>query len=198
MSALCLSILITVANLIYVRSDDPIAKPEGNSSSPSVYVAVISNDKKTTTTEVTLYPPLSVFGFDVQCKFQPDSYECSKPHRFINRWYFDTKMEDCKSFKWFRCKSNNQNNFATYGECREFCQDPGPHPIEDVLPENAACHLQPDFGDCQDYIPMFYYDISNKRCFGFSFSGCGGNQNRFYSDKTCSTVCNEAIENTPK
>ncbi|XP_061728485.1 WAP four-disulfide core domain protein 6A-like isoform X2 [Cydia pomonella] len=73
---------------------------------------------------------------------------------------------------------------------------PGPHPIEDVLPENAACHLQPDFGDCQDYIPMFYFDISVKRCLGFAFSGCGGNQNRFYNDKTCAAVCNEAIDNT--
>ncbi|XP_063547635.1 kunitz-type serine protease inhibitor homolog delta-dendrotoxin-like [Cydia strobilella] len=78
----------------------------------------------------------------------------------------------------------------------DLLKDAGPHPIEDVLPENAACHLQADFGDCQDYIPMFYYDISARRCLGFAFSGCGGNQNRFYNDKTCAAVCNEAIENT--
>ncbi|XP_061728424.1 thrombin inhibitor hemalin-like isoform X1 [Cydia pomonella] len=185
MTVLCLylSVLITIANLNSVRPDNSI----GDTNTTAM--------DEGETTRVT-YPPLSQWSFDVHCKFQPDSYECSKPDRFIDRWYYDVKLEDCKAFKHYRCKSNNRNIFKTYNECREYCRDPGPHPIEDVLPENAACHLQPDFGDCQDYIPMFYFDISVKRCLGFAFSGCGGNQNRFYNDKTCAAVCNEAIDNT--
>ncbi|XP_063394258.1 boophilin-H2-like [Cydia fagiglandana] len=152
--------------------------------------------KLNVTTKVT-DPPLNFWSYDVHCKFQPDAYPCSKPDQYGERWYFDIKMEDCKPFKYFRCKSNNNNNFRTYAECREFCRgkyyiDAGPHPIENVLPVNAACHMQADFGDCQDYIEMFYFDISVRRCLGFAFSGCGGNQNRFYSDKTCATVCSTA------
>ncbi|XP_063634492.1 papilin-like [Cydia splendana] len=217
--SLYLSVLITTANSQILNMDNSTTDTTtttNNTTTTTTRTTLPYVELENKTTKVT-YPSLSYWTFDVHCKFQPDAFQCSKPDRFGERWYYDIKMEDCKPFKYFRCKSNNNNNFRTYAECREFCRgkysqtwcvlapnkrniprciDAGPHAIENVLPVNAACHMQADFGDCQDYIEMFYYDISARRCLGFAFSGCGGNQNRFYSDKTCATVCTAGIENT--
>lgn len=45
----------------------------------------------------------------------------------------------------------------------------------------------------------WYFDMSTRACRGFSYSGCGGNHNRFPNSQMCNAVCGAAIEFlTPK
>lgn len=53
------------------------------------------------------------------------------------------------------------------------------------------CELPPEAGDCvfQPTHDMWYYDSGIGDCLIFSYSGCGGNQNRFPSQTACLETC---------
>lgn len=40
-------------------------------------------------------------------------------------------------------------------------------------------------------MPRFSYDSKNKKCIYFIYGGCGGNDNRFKSEKECKEKCVE-------
>ncbi len=53
----------------------------------------------------------------------------------------------------------------------------------------AACFLKVDPGPCSQDLVRIYYDSKTYSCKAFSYSGCGGNANRFVSVKNCYKLC---------
>uniref|UniRef100_A0A670ZAR0 BPTI/Kunitz inhibitor domain-containing protein n=1 Tax=Pseudonaja textilis TaxID=8673 RepID=A0A670ZAR0_PSETE len=51
------------------------------------------------------------------------------------------------------------------------------------------CKLWARKGKCKGKIPRYYYDVSNKRCQLFIYSGCGGNANNFQTFDECNKAC---------
>ncbi|CAH2985578.1 unnamed protein product [Chilo suppressalis] len=130
-----------------------------------------------------------ISDYGVLCKFQPNEYDCEKKGRYPTYgFYYDIKMEDCKTAQFGTCP-HNVNNFKTLSICQDTCRDAGQETIKRNLSADIFCRLQPDFGNCNDYYPMWYFDMSQHACKGFSFSGCGGNANRFHTAQICTAKC---------
>ncbi|XP_074220646.1 collagen alpha-3(VI) chain isoform X3 [Camelus bactrianus] len=55
--------------------------------------------------------------------------------------------------------------------------------------ETDICQLQKEEGTCRKFILKWYYDSKTKSCARFWYGGCGGNENRFNSQKECEKVC---------
>ena len=51
------------------------------------------------------------------------------------------------------------------------------------------CKLTPSVGDCQASVTRYFFDSSLGRCKPFTYSGCGGNKNRFESFRDCIKQC---------
>ncbi|XP_064293109.1 thrombin inhibitor hemalin-like [Plodia interpunctella] len=145
--------------------------------------------------EETTQKPMLITGltFDVWCKFQTNTYDCGEHGRHAYRFYYDTLNEGCKATHIGDC-DNNLNNFYDLRECNDICREPGKRVVPEVLTPNVYCRMQPDFGLCSNYHPMWYFDISTRTCKGFSYSGCGGNQNKFGNIQDCTMTCLPNIE----
>ena len=51
------------------------------------------------------------------------------------------------------------------------------------------CKLKIDRGSCHSFIMMFAYDDILERCIPFTYGGCGGNANRFFTRTQCLATC---------
>ncbi|XP_071325050.1 collagen alpha-6(VI) chain-like [Trachinotus anak] len=54
---------------------------------------------------------------------------------------------------------------------------------------NEACSLSQDAGSCRNYTLRWYFNSSRGRCSPFWYSGCGGNKNRFETQRECENLC---------
>uniref|UniRef100_A0A3B4XF15 BPTI/Kunitz inhibitor domain-containing protein n=1 Tax=Seriola lalandi dorsalis TaxID=1841481 RepID=A0A3B4XF15_SERLL len=52
-----------------------------------------------------------------------------------------------------------------------------------------VCSLRHEAGGCRNYTLMWFFNSSRQRCSPFWYSGCGGNENRFKTQRECETVC---------
>ncbi|KAH9509634.1 hypothetical protein Btru_044075 [Bulinus truncatus] len=59
--------------------------------------------------------------------------------------------------------------------------------IDALVPAN--CLLPNDAGPCKGTFKRFYYDTVVRNCVGFTYTGCGGNNNRFESVTSCQQTC---------
>ncbi|KAH8336674.1 hypothetical protein KR059_000850, partial [Drosophila kikkawai] len=52
------------------------------------------------------------------------------------------------------------------------------------------CHLPMQPGKCRHGVKAWYYNHVTKKCQRFIYTLCGGNENRFYTNKECMDYCN--------
>jgi len=58
-----------------------------------------------------------------------------------------------------------------------------------MLKRAEVCRLEADSGHCDDNVLAWYFDHNSERCFNFTYSGCGGNDNRFETEEECVSQC---------
>jgi len=49
--------------------------------------------------------------------------------------------------------------------------------------------MEVDGGYCDDNVLAWYFDHNLERCLNFTYSGCGGNDNRFETEEECVSQC---------
>ena len=62
----------------------------------------------------------------------------------------------------------------------------------------SDCQGKIDRGSCSSPIQMWAYDKKKGRCVPFTYGGCGGNLNRFFSRDQCQQTCEETSISTTK
>ncbi|WP_085444603.1 BPTI/Kunitz domain-containing protein [Magnetofaba australis] len=60
--------------------------------------------------------------------------------------------------------------------------------VAQARPLPSRCYIQPDPGQCQAYIPRYFYDEGSGQCEEFSWGGCGGRV-PFTSLSSCRSQC---------
>ncbi|KAJ8737654.1 hypothetical protein PYW08_000249 [Mythimna loreyi] len=137
---------------------------------------------------------LRKINYDLICRLQPNRYVCDEEHTY-SKFYFDVNMKTCMTFFYNDCDLSH-NQFDMLKECNNICYDSmlADDNVLKNLTMDVICSLQPDSGTCNKYYPRYYYDISDRLCKGFSYSGCDGNYNRFETELECKNVCNEAVK----
>ncbi|KHJ46441.1 Kunitz/Bovine pancreatic trypsin inhibitor domain protein [Trichuris suis] len=68
------------------------------------------------------------------------------------------------------------------------------HPVvklseREEAPSYKKCLEDLDVGLCNDAITRWYYDHKVRRCKPFTYRGCSGNRNHFYSNESCQEHC---------
>ena len=58
-----------------------------------------------------------------------------------------------------------------------------------MVPVPIECFQPPDSGTCSKDLARIYFDHETRTCKPFSYTGCGGNANRFQSIKNCYRIC---------
>ncbi|XP_064464179.1 carboxypeptidase inhibitor SmCI-like [Ornithodoros turicata] len=117
---------------------------------------------------------------------------------FYPKYFYDTSDGQCKEFIYGGCYGN-LNNFDTYNECKKVCggtsRKYGPKSsarglASDAESENPViCELPKEQGMCDDFVIRFYYDLQDRNCESFVYSGCQGNENNFETFEMCDATC---------
>lgn len=89
-----------------------------------------------------------------------------------------------------RKENENKNKGGHKNDKKDEKKKPQEKPrSEDKSKDNADCQLDFDCGPCFATLPMYYYRKDSKQCEMFVYGGCGGNNNRFDSQKACQERC---------
>ena len=109
------------------------------------------------------------------CTLPQDTGPCLPLQKF-ERYYFNSKTGRCETFMYGGCHGN-ENRFSTKQECEQECN------------RKVICALPMETGPCEENVPSFHFYSKNGQCERFTYSGCGGNNNRFSSKRDCEVVC---------
>ena len=122
-------------------------------------------------------------------------------HGYLERYYFSSRSKRCLPFLYSGCKGNG-NNFASKAECMDVCgnnssQTPGKNDRKEGVVEEVTiiprvrsdCNKPIARGICSGSLKMYGYDMKSGECHNFTYSGCAGNSNRFFTLSSCKSVC---------
>ena len=101
--------------------------------------------------------------------------------------------------------AGNGNNFASKIECQDVCMkltiitnssSPLSHEgveFVTVVPRmRSDCNKPIKKGICAGSMNMYGYDMMLGKCRVFTYTGCAGNANRFFSLNSCKRVCEKS------
>ncbi|KAM4877032.1 protein AMBP isoform 2-T2 [Thomomys bottae] len=94
----------------------------------------------------------------------------------LQRYFYNGTSMACEMFTYGGCLGNG-NNFVSEKECLQTCRTV------------AACNLPIVQGPCKSYLQLWAYDAVQGKCVLFTYGGCQGNGNKFYSEKECKEYC---------
>ncbi|KFR03205.1 Protein AMBP, partial [Opisthocomus hoazin] len=107
------------------------------------------------------------------CRLSQDPWLCSG---MLSRFFYNSSSMACETFLYGGCLGNG-NNFYSEKECLQACRT------------EAACRLPILQGPCQKPVTRWAFDAAQGKCITFSYGGCKGNGNQFYSEKECKEYC---------
>ncbi|NXX19184.1 AMBP protein, partial [Podargus strigoides] len=107
------------------------------------------------------------------CRLSRDPGPCSG---MLSRFFYNASSMACETFLYGGCLGNG-NNFYSEKECLQACRT------------EAACRLPIVQGPCQKPVTRWAFDAAQGKCITFSYGGCKGNGNQFYSEKECKEYC---------
>ncbi|KHJ90057.1 Kunitz/Bovine pancreatic trypsin inhibitor domain protein [Oesophagostomum dentatum] len=58
---------------------------------------------------------------------------------------------------------------------------------------NGICELKIDAGSCDRFVPRYGYSTEQKKCIPFTYGGCFGNDNNFFSLEDCQELCVQGL-----
>ncbi|XP_044160801.1 collagen alpha-3(VI) chain isoform X3 [Bufo gargarizans] len=157
-------------------------------------IEVVANEEMPMSTEPLDTPEIDPCELDLDMGTQCKQNEV--------KWFFDKTNKICNQV-WYGGCGGNANRFDTEAECINRCQKTS---VEKTMqlptletkalavgPE--ACKLPKEKGTCQQYVLNWHYDSETKSCARFWYGGCGGNENRFKTQKECEKICISASLN---
>ncbi|GMT10671.1 hypothetical protein PFISCL1PPCAC_1968, partial [Pristionchus fissidentatus] len=128
-----------------------------------------------------------------QCadKFDEKLTEACQDGQWRERFYFDHEKASCVPFWWDGCFSESANFFRDIHSCQSLCEKTESEigSVSSTLKEEFRCLEEKKVGDCRETYPAYYYDRVHRECRPFSYSGCGGNGNRFLTLGQCEGLC---------
>ncbi|KRY84387.1 Uncharacterized protein T4D_13764 [Trichinella pseudospiralis] len=108
---------------------------------------------------------------------------CKMPHQIgtgtfrIPRWYYNDLTGRCESF-YYSGQGGNENNFPTFETCQMLC-------------EVNPCMQPRDSGTGKGQMKRYYFNLYNRVCEPFEWTGTGGNRNNFANLESCRKSCPE-------
>lgn len=111
----------------------------------------------------------------------------------VDRWYYEPRAKRCEQFKYGNCLGN-RNNFETEDQCLGQCHrdDDRENEVEPREPESVSiCDAPRDHGDGATRELRFFYNRESGSCEAFTYTGAGGNGNRFETKEQCDRQCGE-------
>ncbi|KAH7973328.1 hypothetical protein HPB52_024136 [Rhipicephalus sanguineus] len=114
------------------------------------------------------------------CELELDKGECGRSQQ---KWGFNKSTGKCELFSYSGC-GGNDNRFDDKQACELACIA--------AATLSPLCELELDKGECGRSQQKWGFNNSTGKCELFSYSGCGGNDNRFDEKYACERACIDA------
>jgi len=91
-------------------------------------------------------------------------------------WYYSAGLQKCLVRK--RGCGLSKNSFPSKDACDKQC-----------MGRNRVCQMELQSGLCRADLTRYFFNMTSGDCEEFRYTGCGGNSNRFMSEKACWSTC---------
>jgi len=161
--------------------NDKIQMAENSETGKSLQTFLFSKMKLNFGTEICKLPPVS------------PGQNC---RAYLPRWTFDAKELKCVQLIYSGCGATANMYLRKY-ECQQKCGNYRPNAtevktvarIENMSQPSRICEQPLDAGLCFGSEKRYHFNKDSNRCFRFTFTGCGGNDNNFQTAEECLRTC---------